>query len=192
MKESYKESFTNLVHGTTENKGNQIINSQNFIPSETGWCGFGVYFYDIRAKAYWSANRTCSIEKENTGNRYKPMLVFADVLNIKRRDVLDLRSLECLKKFVKFASDLLNNENATILSKAKGLHNLRAILLDYYCQENKIKLVVGHFRQENVREEINLLADEWELVVGIETIYCVKDNSIISNIRKDDGYENKI
>ena len=52
-------------------------------------------------------------------------------------------------------------------------------------QENNTKLVIGHFRQiENpMYVDVQASADRLQLVVGVETIYCVKDGSIISNIR---------
>ena len=45
--------------------------------------------------------------------------------------------------------------------------------------------MIGHFRQrpQPLYEHAIKFADSLDMIFGIETIYCVKDTSIVSNIR---------
>ena len=62
---------------------------------------------------------------------------------------------------------------------------LRAILISFFADKRKSKLVIGDFRQrpQPLHEHTIQFADSLDIVFGIETIYCVKDTNIISNIR---------
>ena len=184
MGDSYTESYRDLYHGTTKTNAEKIIAMQMFKPSDTGWCGKGVYFYDIKAKAWWSADRTC----RRSNIKDAPAIVVADIKDIKRVEVLDLRSFQDLSKFEKFVTSFLTESGGKIdIVEAKNeddrVRQLRELFLNFYCSEKEIKLIIGHFKQvERVEFDVNF-AEEWQLVIGIETIYCVKDTQIISNIR---------
>ena len=189
MSSSYIESYLDLYHGTTESRAEQIVRTQTFIPSKDGWCGSGAYFYDIRAKAWWSASRTCSIEKENGNAFAKPDIVIADIKPLSRSFILDLRSPDGLGEFADFVNEFLSEDNFDIeeeMSDAERLRYKRALLLSFFCEENDRKLVVGYFRQQSQEKKdvTTEFADSWQLAIGIETIYCAKDVSIIENIRR--------
>ena len=110
-----------LSHGTDLNSAQNIMENGFEITGDTSsWCGRGVYFYDIKAKAWWAANRKCEEIKKRTGSQIKKIVVFADIIDIKKTDIFDLR----------IKNDL----------------------------------------------------DAFDMIFGIETIYCVKDTSVISNI----------
>lgn len=109
MKESYTEEYKHLYHGTTEKYAAAIIKTQNFTPSLSGWCGYGVYFYDIIAKAWWSANRTCST-KENANSA----VIVVDIQPLSRVYILDLRSTKDLIKFADFVDLSLTEANFDI------------------------------------------------------------------------------
>ena len=193
MKNTYKEAYRDLLHGTTEERANQIIKTQKFIPSKTGWCGNGVYFYDIRAKAYWSAWRTCNEEKRKTNRKCKPTVVLADTNCILRKNILDLRAEDDLKNFISATESFLIENKFDFSEEIEDderITKYRAALLDYYCLQNDVKIVIGCFKKENIDENNVKLADKLNLVVGIETIYCVKDNKVICNIRG--GIQNEI
>ena len=189
MCRSYIESYKDLYHGTTEPRAVKIVDTQTFIPSEKGWCGSGVYFYDNKAKAWWSAKRTCRNEKLKGNKPGKAGIVIADIKPLKRAFILDLRSPDDLKRFADFVDEFLQDDNFEIeeeISEDQCLKYKRAMLLSFFCKENGRKLIIGYFKQE-AQEKIDStrkFADSWELAVGIETIYCAKDTSIIENIRR--------
>ena len=189
MRGSYIESYKDLYHGTIESYAQQIVDTKAFIPSREGWCGVGVYFYDIRSKAWWSAKRTCEQERKKGNAACAPSVVIADIKPINRMSILDLRSPDDLQKFADFVDEFLAEENFEIeeeMSENERLRLKRALLLNFFCEENNQKLVVGYFKQQP-RQEINetrIFAEAWQLAIGIETIYCVKDTSIIENIRR--------
>lgn len=181
MKESYTEEYKHLYHGTTEKYAAAIIKSQNFTPSPNGWCGYGVYFYDIRAKAWWSANRTCST-KENANSA----VIVADIQPLNRVCILDLRSAKDLRKFADFVDYSLANADFDVDSSLDNFDRTaakRAILLDLYCETNNIKMIIGYFQQKRT-SDCEAFADVWQLAIGVETIYCVKDSTLIYNIRR--------
>lgn len=189
MSVSYIESYKDLYHGTIESYAAQIVDTQEFLPSKSGWCGAGVYFYDNRAKAWWSARRTCLQEKTNGNTLAKADIVIADIKSTQRTSILDLRSPEDLQSFADFVNDFLSEGNIQIdesLDEEEQLKLKRAMLLSFYCKENNMKLIVGYFKQQS-QEKIDAkkeFAEAWELAIGIETIYCVKDSTIICNIRR--------
>ena len=189
MRSSYIESYKDLYHGTTASRATQIVNTQTFIPSRDGWCGSGVYFYDIRSKAWWSANRTCIEERLKGNTSAKADIVIADIKGLSRSFILDLRSPDDLKQFADFVDAFLSENNFEIegeMNEDECLRRKRALLLTFFCEENNRKLVIGYFKQQP-QEKIDVtrnFADLWQLAIGIETIYCAKDLSIIENIRR--------
>ncbi len=192
MSKAYTEAYTNLYHGTTAERAKCIINSQVFVKSTTGWCGSGVYFYDIKAKAWWSAHRTCRDLKVQTGVSDKPAIVCADITELPRSSIFDLRTVEDLLDFADYAESFLKENDFDIKTDVpqnedENILKMRAMLISFYCIEKKKKLAVGYFMQNarNDREDVSSVADKWNLVVGVETIYCAKDIAIIRNIRSN-------
>ena len=103
---------------------------------------------------------------------------------------MDLRSYNDLVSFAEFVDQVLAESGLGIaddLDPDEKLIKIRALLISIYAQERQKKLVIGHFRQKtnSVYADGQSLADGLQLVIGIETIYCVKDSSIVSNIRGD-------
>lgn len=186
---TYTESYYNLYHGTSQLAAVKIISEQKFIASNSdNWCGSGVYFYDNKGKALWAAQRKCNELHKKTGEKHKHSYVCADIININKDDILDLRSFKDLEHFSKFLDEFLENNNFEIdgeISEEEKLIKKRAILISFYAQENKKKLVIGHFQQIPRAEfiPIHSAAKKLQLVVGVETIFCVKDDSILTNIR---------
>lgn len=199
MGSSYIESYKDLYHGTTENAASQIVATQTFIPSNNGWCGQGVYFYNVKSKAWWSANRTCRSERDKGNLKARPDIVIADTIPLSRSAILDLRSPDDLKKFADFVDEFLSEEDFDIsedINEDEQIKLKRALLLSFYCEEKDLKLVVGYFKQQP-QEKVDAtrqFADSWQLAIGIETIYCAKDPSIVHNIRRKGGnyHEQKI
>lgn len=192
MRSSYNETYTNLYHGTTEVNAISIISSSRFIPSEGGWCGPGVYFYDSKAKAWWSANRSCRMAKSKGDKNAKPAVVVSDFINLVSSDILDLRSPDKLYEFGAFVDNFLGSNDFIIvdsdnsdIDEFERTNLKRAMLLRFYCEEHNIKLVIGDFKQhpQPKIDRVKELAEAWLLAIGIETIYCAIDSTIIDNIR---------
>lgn len=185
----YTESYYNLYHGTTHTNAENILKEQQFRKSKSGWCGSGVYFYDIKSKAWWSAKRTCRDIKITSGNREERDVLRADILNLNKKYILDLRTFEDIKKLAAFVDSFLRDFNFDIqedLNEFDRITKKREMLLAFFCEENDIKFVVGCFKQrpqDNNKSEYET-ASNWNLVIGAETIYCARDESIISNIRR--------
>ena len=57
----YTESYYSLSHGTDQHSAENSVKEGFSIKGDaTSWCGKGVYFYDIKGKAWWAAKRKCS------------------------------------------------------------------------------------------------------------------------------------
>lgn len=185
----YTESYVNLYHGTTEEAALEIVRSQKFLPSDgDNWCGAGIYFYDNKTKALWVAKRKCEQIRRISGERCGYTYVNADIINIDREEVLNLRSFQGLEAFERFVDHILKECNFTVAGDEEEHEKIvkkRAILISLFCNEYGKKLVIGHFRQAPRSDVANLhiVAETWELVIGVETIYCVKEDTVIQNIR---------
>ncbi|MCC8050017.1 MAG: hypothetical protein LIO99_13545 [Clostridiales bacterium] len=185
------ESYRNLYHGTDEESAKKIISEGfRFSEKEENWCGEGIYFYDIKAKAWWTANRTCGCIKKKHHKKIKPAVVSAEIVNLSRDEVFDLRSFKDLcdfEEFVRFClAGITSVKDGDSKNEEEEKINLRGMLLDFYAHQMNMKLVVGAFWQRPQEEYENAadFADKWSIVFGFETIYCVKDSGIISNIKQ--------
>lgn len=186
----YKETYRDLCHGTDE-KSAEKIKREGFISSKAkgNWCGSGIYFYDIKSKAWWSAGRTCRDIQKRTGEKVSPKVVFADIVDLPANEIFDLRVHKDLCEFQKEIQSLLEEANARI--KIDGIEDeteriiaLRSMFIDYYARIKNVKLVIGIFRQRP-QEKYNValdFANDLQIVFGVETIYCVKEQRILTNI----------
>ena len=186
---NYKESYRSLCHGTTKNFAIEIRNN-GFEPSvENGnWCGEGVYFYDIKAKAWWAAERKVQEISKIIGKRQKAEVVYADIIDIPKEKIFDLRVHNDLCNFEKEVKDFLDDNpfglESEELDVAEETIIKRAMLIGYYAKKNNFSLVIGNFLQRPRQENQHAIefSQSLDMVFGIETIYCVKDLNIISNI----------
>lgn len=184
------ESFKDLCHGTTADSAEKI-RKDGFVPSKAhdSWCGAGIYFYDIKAKAWWSAGRTCEEISKATGKKVKPAVVFADIIDIPRTDIFDLRAPADMKEFMEFVSPVFDDINKLcidgISDEQERVIMLRSMLISYYAEANDKKLIVGIFeqREQPLHSQAIEFATGLRLILGAETIYCARDNSILTNIR---------
>jgi hypothetical protein len=188
-KMEYMESYYSLSHGTDNESAKKICSEGFQIKGESSsWCGPGAYFYDIKAKAWWAANRKCEEIKKETGKKVKPYVVYADIENIPKKDIFDLRVKADLEAFEEFAKPILLGEYKINVSAVEDDKErvilLRAMLISFYADKEKRKLVIGNFKQrpQPLYEHVIEFANSLDMIFGIETIYCVKDNNIISNI----------
>lgn len=185
----YKETYKNLYHGTTVEAANKIIETQKFIPSgPNNWCGTGIYFYDIKSKALWAARRKCYELKKATGVSYQHTCVYTDIVDLPKECILDLRDPKDLRQFTEEVNEILEADNFDIagdIDPQDKLIILRSLILSYFANKHRKKLIVGMFyqREQSQISELVPKANAWQLAVGIETIYCVKDDTILSEIR---------
>lgn len=184
----YSQTFIELCHGTDEESADAIkAKGFEIRGREDSWCGKGVYFYDIKKKAWWAAERKCGEIKKNTGRKVKATVIFADIVNIMDSDIFDLRVRRELYEFEKIISEVFGEYKLKVSeaeNETERIILLRALLISYYADKYKKKLVIGNFKQRPRKEDEHIIefANNLAMVFGIETIYCVKDISIISNI----------
>ena len=89
----YKETYRELSHGTDEESAEKIkANGFEIRGRSDSWCGSGIYFYDIKKKAWWAANRKCEEIRKETGKKFKPAVLFADIIDIDDDKIFDLRA----------------------------------------------------------------------------------------------------
>lgn len=188
MSKSYTETYRNLFHGTTAEAALDIEKSNNFDPSKDGWCGEGIYFYDNKTKALWAAQRKCVEQSKIDLRSHDKACVCAEIIELRKDFIFDLRTQKDLINFQKFADDVLKGHKVLMpdFDDKEASKKLRAILIAFYSKKNNIKLVIGNFKQDLDVAQKNLYtyAENWNLVIGVETIYCVKDGSILKNIRR--------
>ena len=116
-------------------------------------------------------------------------VVYADIVGLKKEDILDLRVPQSFVGFIEFANKFLSIghiQDRPGVSDEENLINRRSILISAYSKAIEAKLVIGFFEQrerERIADEIRM-AKGYNMVVGIETIYCVKDSTILSNIKQ--------
>ena len=183
----YKETYRELSHGTDEESAAKIkANGFEIRGRSDSWCGKGIYFYDIKKKAWWAASRKCAEMKKKTGRKFKPTVLFADIINIDDDKIFDLRAYKDLCDFEQEISQLFG-EYSFELSGTKDVEKiirLRAIFISYFADKNGKKLVIGNFQQrpQPIYEHAIEFSNNLDMIFGIETIYCVKDKNIIKNI----------
>ena len=183
----YKETYRELSHGTDEESAEKIkTNGFEIRGRSDSWCGPGIYFYDIKKKAWWAAKRKCVELTKKTGKKSKPTVVFADIIDIDDDKIFDLRAYKDLCDFEQGISQLFGQYSFE-LSGTKDVEkiiNLRAFLISYYADKNNKKLIIGNFRQrpQAMYEHAIEFSNSLDKIFCIETIYCVKDKNIIENI----------
>lgn len=184
----YCETYRNLCHGTDEQSA-EMIRKKGFkiAGNKDSWCGAGIYFYDIKKKAWWAAERKCNQLKKDMEKKLKPKVIFADIVNIPDRDIFDLRVFTDLCDFENSITDLFGDfifDIPEAENETERIIMLRSLLISYYVKMHGKKLIIGNFRQrpQPKYEHAIEFANSLDMIFGIETIYCVKDNTIISNI----------
>lgn len=183
----YKETYRELSHGTDEESAEKIkTNNFEIRGSSDSWCGKGVYFYDIKKKAWWAAKRKCEEIRKQTGRKIKPTVLFADIIDIDNDKIFDLRAYKDLCDFEEEISPLFGEYEFELsgMNDIEKTIMLRAIFISYYADINNKKLVIGNFRQrpQPMYEHAIEFSNSLDMIFGIETIYCVKDIDIIENI----------
>lgn len=108
------------------------------------WLGQGVYFFDDYEKAMWWA-KTTSSHNDNCG-----AIIFKSIIEAPNEEVLDLDDNKQLDEFMtevlKIMEDVKNNcpGKMPIFEDC----NFRAVLFDYYRQQNEISVIIGTFQKE--------------------------------------------
>lgn len=93
-----------------------------------------------------------------------------------------------MRMFQLFAEELINQGRFEIdgLDETERIIQLRSFLIDFYAEKKKKKVVVGIFKQRPNKDYESIIAfsNELSIIFGVELIYCVKDISVITNIRQ--------
>lgn len=183
----YKETYRELSHGTDEESAEKIkAKGFEIRGGSDSWCGPGVYFYDIKKKAWWAARRKCEEIKKETGKRIKPTVLFADIIDIDDDKIFDLRAYKDLRDFEEGISQLFGEYSFELsgIDDVEKIIKLRSLFISYYADRNDKKLIIGNFRQrpQPLYEHAIEFSNSLDMIFGIETIYCVKDKNIIENI----------
>lgn len=101
----YTESYYNLSHGTDIASAENIkTNGFTLRGDKTSWCGEGVYFYDIKAKAWWAAKRKCNELKQKGKGSIKATVILADIEDIYKDETFDLRVKKDVDDFESFVN----------------------------------------------------------------------------------------
>ena len=109
-------------------------------------------------------------------------------MGLPKEEIFDLRSAADLADFEKVISPMINEMEFTINelpNDQEKIISLRAMLISFYAKRFNKRLVVGIFEQREQRKYKHIMefAAGLNIVFGVETIYCVRDISILQNIR---------
>lgn len=125
--------------------------------------------------------------KKENGQKIKPTVLFADIIDIEDDKIFDLRAYKDLCDFEREISHLFGEYSFELsgIEDVEKIIILRALFISYYADRNDKKLVIGNFRQrpQPMYEHAIEFSNSLDMIFGIETIYCVKDKAIIENIR---------
>lgn len=108
------------------------------------WLGQGVYFFDDYEKAMWWA-KTTSCHNDNCG-----AIIFKSIIEAKSEEVLDLDDNKQLDKFMTEVLKIMEDVKTNCPGRMPIFedHKLRAVLFDYYKQQNKLSVIIGTFQKE--------------------------------------------
>ena len=178
-------AYRELVHGTDMESAENILAQGFELRGDLcSWCGEGVYFYREKNKAWWAAKRKCHQLKKELGRKVRPIILFADIYELPVNDILDLRKQKDLKAFKDFVQAMFDEEKAKIGGDDEALRQVRAALISFYADKHNKKLIVGDFEQVREQDEYDRFAKDLQIISRKEEIFCIKDTSIISNVRK--------
>lgn len=131
----YKETYRELSHGTDEVSAGRIkADGFEIRGSSDSWCGRGIYFYDIKKKAWWAAKRKCEEIRKITGKKIKPTVLFADIIDIEDDKIFDLRAYKDLCDFEREISHLFGEYSFELsgIEDVEKIIILRALFISYY------------------------------------------------------------
>lgn len=197
----YVDNYYALCHGTTLEAARKIIeNGFEIRTPKDPWLGEGVYFYDRKRKAWWYSDNTCRYISKEEDRPVQGTVLFVDILNIPYEDIFDLRIRDDMEDFQVFVEKLdemrkkdFPDTDSYCISSATNEDErraeMRSYLIGYYVKESRKKLVIANIRQSEdsikaISEETIKFSDSLGIVLGVETVYCVKDLSIMSKPRQ--------
>ena len=104
----YRETYKDLSHGTDEESAKEIRKNGFEVRGDVhSWCGKGIYFYDVKKKSWWAAKRKCRELQKEKGKKIKPVVLFADIINVEDNKIFDLRAYQDLCDFEIYVRPLL-------------------------------------------------------------------------------------
>ena len=158
-------------HGTSESSANLILQQNCFHPSETSheWLGKGVYFFEDRNHAIGWAN--IRSKREHSGNA----VVIAADISCNEGEIFDLDMPQNVIELENFYKQSLKffKEGAP---QFKNVHEVRCFWSDYYKETHPNIKVMAYTFESTEHVFAGFAIKQRQL--------CVKDHSVISNIRK--------
>lgn len=111
---------------------------------EDHWLGQGVYFFDDYDKAMWWAT-TISSQNDNCG-----AMIFKSIIEAPDEEVLNLDDNKQLDEFMTESLKLIEDVKINCPGKMPIFEDskFRAVLFDYYKQQNGISVIIGTFCKE--------------------------------------------
>lgn len=108
------------------------------------WLGQGVYFFDDYEKAMWWAT-TISSQNDNCG-----AIIFKSIIEAPDEEVLNLDDNKQLDEFMTESLKLIEDIKVNCPGKMPIFEDskFRAVLFDYYKQQNGISVIIGTFNKE--------------------------------------------
>ncbi|MBL3731780.1 hypothetical protein JIN86_19605 [Lysinibacillus sp. HST-98] len=176
----------NCYHGTTSKNSNIIITNKEFTYEyrEDHWLGNGVYFFiEDEMKGKWWARNAVKKEKRLTNETHEPVVIYI-MVNVERRNLLNLNTEEgqkILKEFNKFLKD---NKKGIVIEKRAGETEVskkrRALctLLDLLSTSLDFKASCYLFGGSNIPNLFRLEGD-YGLSNNNGNQLCVYDSSIL-------------
>lgn len=102
----YKETYRELSHGTDEESAEKIkANGFEIRGRSDSWCGSGIYFMILR-KGMVGCKQKMWGNKKGNWQKFKPAVLFADIIDIDDDKIFDLRAYKDLCDFEEGISQL--------------------------------------------------------------------------------------
>lgn len=177
-----------LYHGTCETAALDIKTNGFVINGDNkSWCGKGVYFYDIKDKAWYAAQRKCDEIKKLSHVKENHCVIVSNI-TVDKSSIFDLRIQKQMVDFQKFVIELFQGETGIKIVKNSNFDEInekRAMYISFYASRSNKKMIIGCYkmRKRDEIKELYAFSESLNLIFNVETIYCIKDLSIIkSNI----------
>ena len=171
-------------HGTLKKNAKQIVDTQKFYKStkRTEWLGKGVYFYQYIYHAWQWADDQVRKEEHKSGD--SAAVLKADIC-IQNDHIFDLDDPAQKKELDLFFKEVLEYSQEARAIKREGKdfdHKRKCLACNLYCQANTtIQMITYTFRGRQSKAN-----PHQEVYPQTEKQLCVKDTSIIKNIKEVD------
>lgn len=181
-------------HGTTEENGNNIIESQEYKYDESRnhWMGDGIYFFEDPDLAEQWANDMVEKEKKEK----KAPMVLVNTLHCENDRCLDLTKLKNKDKFrtdfTEFFNELKTARNGGLVigDESTSKKEVLSLYYNYLKKQNGYDIIINTFVKKNTKyattkmpKDFNLSYDLFTGLSFVEVQICASNNSVIKEIQ---------